>query len=209
MSSDSGVGSSFSGETRVATQSASTPNLPAISTSEKPSFRRRSTSSARHTSLRSSMVPPRNCGLAFRGYHARGSGRSDARGYLQVHAGVDLVPREIVRLADGLHFRPRVFPERGALYRYPPERVSGRHGVMSRLLLGPCHATDVECPGEGGGDEQRPEPATTIFGAVSLHRKNIREGMSNPNGILSATAGRPVEFLSCASRRWKVAATIS
>src|SRR5919112_2498863 len=204
------AGSSFSGETRVSTQPASTPNVLAISPSEKPSFRRRSTSSARHTSPRSSMVSPRNCELAFRGYHARGWGGSDARWHLQVHAGVDLVSREIVRLADGLYFRPRVFPERGTLYCYPPERVSGRHGVMGRRLLGPRHTTNIECPGESGGYDQSPPPATTKFCAVSLHQKNIREGASDPNGIFPPPrSSHPVESTPCISRKWRVAATTS
>src|SRR5918998_2431354 len=109
------VGSSLSGETRVSTQPASTPNLPAISPSEKPIFLRRSTSSARHTSPRSSMFSPRKLCVGVSRVPRTWKGGSDACGHLQVHARVDLVPREIVRLADGLHFRPRVFPERGAI----------------------------------------------------------------------------------------------
>ena len=55
----SGPGSSSPGETRVSTQPTSTPRLLAISLSEWPSSRSRSTSSARQTSPRSSKLSPR------------------------------------------------------------------------------------------------------------------------------------------------------
>src|SRR5215213_7111543 len=102
------------------------------------------------------------------------------RGYLQAHAWVDLIPREVVRLADGLHLRPRILPDRGVLYCYPPQRISGRNGVVYGLRLSPCHATRVHTHGEGSGNEQGPEPATTIFRAVPSHRGNIRDEFSFP-----------------------------
>ena len=119
--------------------------------------------------------------------------RSAGRGQLQAHAGVDLIPREVVRLADGLHLRPWILPDRGVLYRYPPERISRRNGVVDGLRLSPCHATHVEGHGEGGGNEQGSEPATAIFRAVPSHRGNIRDDCSVPNGIFSVPprAGRP------------------
>src|SRR5918999_1959493 len=187
-------------ETTVATQLASTPNLLAISPSERPSRRKRSTSSARQTSPRSSTFSPRNTIAGIRGYHGRGS---DGRGHLQAHAGVDLIPREIVGLADGLHLRPRILPDRGVLYCYSPERISRRNGVVDGLRLSPCHATHVQGHGEGCGNEQGSEPATAIFRAVSSHRGNIRDDCSVPNGIFSPPprTGHPVESAVCVSPR--------
>jgi hypothetical protein len=109
-----------------------------------------------------------------------GAGRSDCRGHLQAHAWVDLIPREIVGLADGLYLRPRIFPDCSVLYCYPPERISWRNGVVHGLRLSPCHAARVHSYGESCGNEQGPEPATTIFRAVPSHRENIRDDFSFP-----------------------------
>src|SRR5215216_37314 len=159
-------GSSSPEETSVSTQLASTPILLAISPSERPSCRRCSTSSARQTSPRSSISSPRNAIAGLRGYHGS---ESDCRGQLQAHAGVDLIPREIVRLTDGLHLRPRVLPDRGVLQCYPPERISGCNGVVDGSQLRPGCAANVQGHSEGDDNKQSPEPATTIFRVVSSH----------------------------------------
>jgi hypothetical protein len=106
--------------------------------------------------------------------------RSDCRGHLQAHAWVDLIPREIVGLANSLHLRPRILPDRSVLYCYPPERISWRNGVVYGLRLSPCHTTRVHCYGEGCGNEKGPESATTIFRAVPSHRGNIRDDFLFP-----------------------------
>src|SRR5215207_499211 len=128
--------------------------------------------------------------------------RSDFRGHLQAHAGVDLIPREIVGLADGLHLRPRILPDCGVLQCYPPDRISWRNGVADGLRLSPCRTTRVHGHSEGCGNDQSPEPATTIFRAVPSHGANIRDDHSVPNGIFlpSPRSSLPVESSPCVSR---------
>jgi hypothetical protein len=120
------------------------------------------------------------------------AGRSDGRGQLQAHAGVDLIPREIVGLADGLHLGSRILPDRGMLYCYPPERISWRNGVVCGLRLSPCHATRVHTCGEGCDDD---------ISRGSFSQGKYTGGLLVPNGIFSAPprAGRPVESSLCVS----------